>query len=76
MVMSPLFLFLSFLIGNFSALGMVKRGYSLSSDFGFFNPRVFYRAAWGTSFGYSSVCWSETSRTVLIHLSSDGARPE
>ena len=76
MAMSPRFLLPSFLIGNFSALGMVKRGRFLSSDLGFFNSRVFYRATRGTSFGYSSVCWPRTYRTVLIHLLSDGARLE
>ena len=74
--MSLLFLFPSFPVRGFNAYGMVKRGHFLSLDLGFFNPRVFHRVAQDTSFGYSGICWPETSRTVLIHLSSNGARPE
>ena len=66
----------SFSVGGFNALVMVRRGRFLSLDLGFFHPRVFHRAARGTSFGYSGVCWPRTSRTVLIHLSSGGARPD
>ena len=73
---SPLFLLPSFLIGGFSTLGMVKRGRFLRLDLGFFKPGVFHRAAQGTSFGNSGACWPETSRTMLIHLLSDGMRPE
>ena len=71
-----LFLLPSFSVGGFNTLVMVRRGRFLSPNLGFFYPRVFHRAARGTSFSYSSVCWPRTSRTVLIHLSSAGARPE
>ena len=76
MAMSLLFLLSSFSVRGFSALGMVKRGCFLSSNLGFFNLRVFHKAAWGISFGYSSICWPKTSKIVLIYLSSDDARPE
>ena len=73
---SLLFLFSSFLVRNFSTLGIIRRGCFLSLDLGFFNPRVFHRAARGTNFCYSNICWSRTSRTVLIYFSSNCTRPE
>ena len=76
MAISPLFLLPSFFIGGFTALGIVRKGRFLSLDLRFFNPKVFHRATRGTSFGYSIVCWPRTPKTLLNHLSSDGARPE
>ena len=76
MTMSLLFLLPSFSVRGFSTFEIVKRGCFLSLDLGFFNLKVFYRATWGTSFGYNSICWLETSKTVLIHLLSSRARPE
>ena len=66
----------SFFVRSFSALKMVKKGRFLSLDLRFFKLRVFYKADRGTSFTYNSVCWPETSRTVLIYLLSGSARPE
>ena len=71
-----LLLVLSFSVRGFNDLVMVRKGRFLSPDLGFFHLKVVHKATWGTSFGYSGVCWSGTSRTVLIHLSSGGAKPE
>ena len=59
------FFYLNFLIGCFSTLGRVKRSLFLSLNLEFFNPRVFYRAAWGTSFGNNSNGWLKIIRTML-----------
>lgn len=47
-----------------------------TSGFRFFYFEVFHVAIWVASFGYSSMAWSKTSRTVLIHLLIGIVKPD
>ena len=76
LVPPTVFLLFSNFLGGLHIISALRSYHILSPNLGFFNPRVFHRVAWDTYFGYSSIWWLRTSKTVSIHLLNGGARLE
>lgn len=74
-VLPAFFLLFPSFLGGLNILNVFNCHF-FSSKLGFFNSTVFYEATQTTAFSCSGVGGPRISRTVLIHLSSDGAKPE